>query len=276
MRYDGVAVLDPDTGATRNIPLSVRTVSVAWTAAGLTTIDIDGQILHLDPDSGAVTPRGQGLKAGSWALSARGDQLLSAGHSGSEHGLLLLSATDGSVTRRLPLPEIGFHVAWSPDGARAAVALSGGKAVILRISDGGVLREISTDAGPTIGVAWSPDGRLLATTGYSRQVKIWDPDSGELLRAMRQHEGPGVNVLFSPDGSRLYSTGTDGYRVLALRAHQEHAADVAALLRGDDGRAAALAHLGWWERVEEFAGDSEAGRALVARARLALEPARGQ
>ena len=270
VRYDGVAVLDPDRDAVLSVPLPVRTVSVAWTEGGLTTIDVDGKILSINPDTGQVTPRGQGLEAASWGLAARDGQLLTAGHAGGEHGLLLLSGADGQVLRRLPLAELGFHVAWSPDGRRAAVALSGGKAVIVDLSDGRVLRELAADAGPTIGVAWSPDGALVATTGYSRQVKIWDPDTGALLRALQQHGGPGVNVLFSPDGSRVYSSGTDGYRVLALRAHQEHEADVAALMAGGAGRAAALARLGWWERVEEFAEDTEQGRRLVAEARLAL------
>lgn len=270
-RYDGLAIMDLLSGAVRAVPLPVRAVSVAWLPGGVYSVDVEGRLLRLDPDTGVVTPLGQGLRAASWGLAAVGDDtLLTAGHFGEERGLALLSAEDGHVIRRIPIEQIGYHVAVSPDRRRAAVGGHLGQALIVDLETGAVLQTLQADAGPTLGVAFSPDGQLLATTGYARQVKIWDLARGELLRAVHQHEGPGLSLRFSPDGDRLYSGGTDGWRVLPLRARAQHEAAVAALATPGASRVAALATLGWWERVEEVAGEQAGSRAHVAAARLAL------
>lgn len=269
VRYQGLAIFDLATGLVRRVPLDVRTVSVAWLGDSLRSVDVEGELLAVDPRTGAVERLGRGLDAASWGVAAHGDRLLRGAHLGKEFGIVVYDAR-GVELLRIPLDQTAYHVAWSPAGDRVAVACSDGRARVYELSTGALVRSVDADAGPTMGVSFSPDGTLLATTGYSRHVKLWSIDDGALLRAVAQHTGPGLTVSFSPDGERLYSGGSDGYRVLPLRANLRHAEAVAALGAGGETRAGALAALRWWERVEENAGTDLEDRRRVAQARLAL------
>jgi len=271
MRTEGVALIDLASGEERRFPLVERTVTVAWLGAELYTVDVTGELLHLDLASGQAVPVARGLRAPSWGLAPLGtDRLITAGHLDGEHGIVVLDAHDGGVARRIPLDEGVYHVAASPDLERVAVVTHGGDLRVYALDDGAELLRVHADAGPTMGVAWSPDGTLIATTGYSRQVRVWDARSGALLRSAGQHEGPGLNVAFTPDGAAIYSGGTEGFSVLPLEAHRRHLEAVAALRGPLAGRAAALGALGWWSRVEDVLGQPSGDGRLLAQARLAL------
>ncbi len=113
----------------------------------------------------------------------------------------------------LPLDILeGCSVAFSPDGARLAVASRLGYA---RVWDTATWREEATLRGflnAVNSVAFSPDSRRLATGGsYSGDaLKLWDADSWQELLTL---EGAGSLfglTTFSPDGNAIGTLSRDG------------------------------------------------------------------
>ena len=96
-------------------------------------------------------------------------------------------------------------VAYSPDGARLAVA--SGIGIWLYDADTGA--EIALFTGPTDGVhhsvSFSPDGTTLASASSDRTVRLWDVASRQELAALRGHPLDVYSVSFSPDGTTLAS-----------------------------------------------------------------------
>jgi WD40 repeat protein len=250
IRHDGVAVFDLVEGREAlRVPLEVRSVSLAWTPSGAVAIgDADGQVLILDPRTGALRSLGRVVAAGLWDVTPLGgDRVLVGAHLGEELGLRVVDLHRG-VVEAIEMDQALYHCDLSPDGALIACGRHDGT-IWLRPLSGGQPWLLEADDGPTLGVAFSPDGSLLASTGFSRQVRVWDVASRRLLRSVRQHAGPGLCVAWTPDGGTVLSTGTDGLASLPLDAHRRHAEAMAATEATGRRRALGFARLGWWERV---------------------------
>ena len=90
---------------------------------------------------------------------------------------------------------------------------SGHKEVYLCDTDGGNLRQLTSDANLSVGPALSPDGRRLAYTGYKSgyaDIYVIDLASGQRQRVVK-FPGTNTGAAFSPDGSRLaMSCSRDG------------------------------------------------------------------
>jgi WD40 repeat protein len=75
-----------------------------------------------------------------------------------------------------------ISAAYSPDGARVAVAGETGEVVTIEVSSGRVRRAPATGhAAPAYRVRWSPDGSLIVSGAADGSVSLWDGESLDLL-----------------------------------------------------------------------------------------------
>jgi WD40 repeat protein len=142
------------------------------------------------------------------------------------------------------------QAAWSPDGAR--LALAGGGGVYLYASEA-LTVETAVYAGAwATSVDFSPDGATFAVGSVNGLVQLWDAASSQLLLVLT---GPGVRVervLYQPgsQGRVLASLGSDNHAHLWNVGEQAHAAELAAagaprgLAFSTDGRLLATAEGG--------------------------------
>jgi RNA polymerase sigma factor (sigma-70 family) len=113
-------------------------------------------------------------------------------------------------------------IAWSPDGARVAVAGAEAKNVHLIDRAKGEVVKTFVHSNVVFAGAFSPDGKWLAAGGYDQDktgyfVRLWDVETGKELRRFRS--GGGVRCLtFSPDGGTL-AIGGDSGRTVAVRLY---------------------------------------------------------
>jgi WD40 repeat protein len=119
----------------------------------------------------------------------------------------------GLLNRRVQLWEIAtdkvqkfasgaWSVATSPDGRRAACALSQGKTVqYIDLSDGSVIREM-VQGRQVVSLEFSHDGAKLATTGEDRDACIFHVESGDEQFRM-PHPNQLSSLKWTPDGRLL-------------------------------------------------------------------------
>ena len=73
-------------------------------------------------------------------------------------------------------------VAFSPDGARAALGSVGEVRVYDVNNTGKAQAALSGHAGPVYAIAWSPDGATIATGGFDGMVRLFDAKTGNLTK----------------------------------------------------------------------------------------------
>lgn len=96
-----------------------------------------------------------------------------------------------------------WGLAYSPDGARLAVATIDGGLSLKDVATGQTTALRSGESGSTRVLTFSPDGRELAAAGQSTTVRVWDVATAREREPLRI---PGKRVdglAFSPDGNRL-------------------------------------------------------------------------
>jgi WD40 repeat protein len=147
--------------------------------------------------------------------------------------------TSTDEVRQFPIG--AWSVATSPDGRRAACALSQGKTVqYIDLADGSVIREM-VQGRQVVSLEFSHDGAKLATTGEDKDACIFNVESGE--EQVRMHHPDKLAALkWSPDGRllavncadkklRLWDTATG-----KVAREIEHAAVPYALAISPDGQ----------------------------------------
>ncbi|KPJ54356.1 hypothetical protein AMJ39_01110 [candidate division TA06 bacterium DG_24] len=176
----------------------------------LTDHRVDGSFINLSP-----------------AVSPEGDKIAFFSNRNEYTDLLLISAIDGRVLRRLVKGErsAGFEslhamesaISWTSDGQRiAVVGKSGGKdyIYIIEAQSGRLIDRIDVDLDACSSPAWSPDGSAIAFAGLmnGRQdlylVSLGDRSVTRLTDDQFDDRDPAWN----PDGNQLafVSDRTDG------------------------------------------------------------------
>ena len=143
--------------------------------------------------------------------------VIAFGQAGGSGGFeVMVVNSDGSGLR--PIPDVtlpGVALAWSPDGARAAIADESGLVVMNADGSG---REVVAEAPGGIDVAWSPDGTQIAFAQFAGEgwhIYIMNADG----TGIEEPWPIGPSLLFlewSPDGSqflfgREVSVGVDRF-----------------------------------------------------------------
>jgi WD40 repeat protein len=146
----------------------------------------------------AISPDGAVVAAGGWT-----------GPTGGPKAVYLFDRATGALVRRIEgLPNVVFHLAFSPDGARLAAVLGGGTGLRVYAKQTGWAEEARDgDYGDhSLGADFAPDGRL-ATTEFEGKVRLY---AGPLIGDIRPTvtiAAPGGprpwRIAFSPDGTRL-------------------------------------------------------------------------
>ncbi len=169
-------------------------------------------------------PIGPNTQEGKWyatAISPDGATVAVGGSMGNswngQNGVYLFDRASGTLHHRLGnLPNVVYHLVWSPDGRHLAVALGGRKGV--RIFRTGDWQEVMADRNYDGGCYWAdfdPQGRLV-TSCEDGHIRLYHPASTQPMaqvKATGDHEPFGV--AFSPDG-RCIAVGFDDAPVVHL------------------------------------------------------------
>jgi WD40 repeat protein len=243
------------------------TVRLWDTAAGAQRAALTGHPDNLMPLAFAPRPRAEGGRSGAGGIRLA---------TGSGNTVRIWDAATGSRLETFDVDLGILTVAFSPDGARLAVAGTGGVITVRDVAAGtqttlstpskhwsvqfspdgaqlascgdgvihlwntatGALEQTLTGhVGSTRSVAFSPDGARLAAGGVDATILLWDSVAGTLAATLAGHTGTVRSVAFSPDGTRLASGADDGtMRIWDL----DRAAEIAAFTSFREGGSAAL------------------------------------
>jgi len=223
----GLAVVDVDTGSVELIEvgglphgLALDGDTVLVTDRSVNAVrrfDLDGWFEHDPlatgwwPHAVAVTPSGEvavtsaepgtvSLGASevlvgitTEALAVREDGVLAA--AAATDGVVVLLAPDGTLLDRWDVGGRPVRVAFSPDGATLAVALSAAHEVAL--IEGDRVRRVPVEGVPD-GLAFSSDGRIVyASDVFGGAVTAVDVASGEVRAVLRAGESTGALLVAS-------------------------------------------------------------------------------
>lgn len=169
------------------------------------------KLWRLDDGARLATLAGHGWRVNAAAISPDGATVASAG---GDSTVRVWAAGDAPEPEAPDLREAAA-AAFSPDGERVAVGLSGDREepaalVLLGTAAGERLwsREAHTDY--IVRCAYSPDGERIVSGSLDGTLKLWSAARGELLATM-SFGGQGLrHCRFDASGSRILSGGENG------------------------------------------------------------------
>jgi WD40 repeat protein len=113
-------------------------------------------------------------------------------------------------------PGLVSSIAYSPDGARIAVACVDNVAAEAHAAllwDTASAKQVGRLQGHTDSVhsvAFSRDGGRIATASLDGTARLWDAASGQQLAVLEGHTAAAYSAAFSPDCTRVATAGADG------------------------------------------------------------------
>jgi WD40 repeat protein len=249
---DGIALLDPATGATRRRLQGEQVKRLAFSP--------DGSVVAGATPTGATVWRTAG-GSGRLLIQANGSAAeLTFTHDGRQliigacgcppdllEGVRVYDVSTGELLRRLPGTRLISAMELSPDGSHLAAAdwkLGGGAGqATVRIWDTRNWRQIAAMQGLPEGIqltslAFSPDARELAIGGADGAAGLWSVKTGKQSLAFLGQTS-GINaVAFRPGGDEVATAASDGTgRVWRASRGEEASVEIGTpaqlVLRGD-------------------------------------------
>lgn len=125
------------------------------------------------------------------------------------------------------LDDFVTDVAWSPDGARLAVAGGEGKVFLVERLSGATAkalgaREVGEHLLGTVSVAWQPRGAVFVSSGQDGALALRDGADGRPLAQQRPPSRGLPVVVWSPDGRRLASAAGKQIHLWTSALQPEH------------------------------------------------------
>lgn len=162
-------------------------------------------------DAVALSPDGVTVAVGGWTDPTGGDT-----------NIYLFNRASGALVRRLTgLPNVIYHLAFSPDGRRLAAALWGARGVrVFDVTNG--YRQLPSDAdysGDSYWVDFDRDGRLISASldGFVQLYAADRYDRPAVPRTSVRGIRRPFSVAFSPDGRHVAVGDYDSATVAVLR-----------------------------------------------------------
>ena len=128
------------------------------------------------------------------------------------------------VTSRSDLPPLPgeYHVAFSPDGATAALGQPSPipnmvEMLLWDVPAGRPRARLRGHTADIYQVVFAPDGKTVATASWDGSIKLWHVATGEELLVFRRQAGVVWSVAFAPNGQYMaVGAGNLGIRELTL------------------------------------------------------------
>jgi WD40 repeat protein len=105
------------------------------------------------------------------------------------------------------------HLAWAPDANTLAIASVANPDVVLRDTQGNVVRTLRGHTAGIRSVVFNRAGTLLASASNDHTAKLWSSSSGHLTCTIA-HADQVIAVAFNPSRDILASSGDDGVIIL--------------------------------------------------------------
>ncbi len=162
--------------------------------------------------------RGNDGRIYACALSPDGETVAAGGWTGfnwsGKHSIYLLDPSSGRIKHRISgLPNVIFHLSFSPQGRYLAVTLGRDRGIrIYRTSDWSLLARDSDYGANSYWADFGPQGRL-ATVSYDGYVRLYNKDFDLLAKEKVPGGDKPFSCAFSPDGKRLAVGFVDSTRV---------------------------------------------------------------
>jgi WD40 repeat protein len=178
----------------------------------------------------AISPDGRTVAVGGWTSPT-----------GLDTNIYLFDRESGRLMRRIPgLPNVVFHLGYSPDGRwlAATLGLSNG----VRVYETSNYQQVSEDkdyGSDSYAADFDAAGRLVVTC-FDGFIRLYDRASNGALRLTAKRKAEGGEhpfyAIFSPDGSSIAVGFDDSAKVTVLSARDlsfRYAPDTAGVTRGN-------------------------------------------
>lgn len=120
----------------------------------------------------------------------------------------VLDLGSGRVAREVTAVDHPVSTSFDPQGARMAVAWSGGAVMVVDARTGEVVTELDTPA--SFDAAWSPDGGSIAVAGEDGRARVYDAGTGRRRLTITAHREAINDIGWSGDSASLVTAAEDG------------------------------------------------------------------
>lgn len=143
----------------------------------------------------AISPDGQTVACGGWTQWNQGSSDTSA----QGHTIYLFHRATGELTRRITgLPNVIFHLSFSPDGLYLAATLGKNNGIrVFRTADGALVGGDRDYGADSYYVVFDRRGRLAAAS-FDGYIRLYDRPGADGLKLLAKQKAPGGEAVIFP------------------------------------------------------------------------------